>query len=57
VENLRYQRRSVYVGGNWRKGTRETDIYSLPFDDELIQKDSPDDIAAWYNQAFKGGLN
>lgn len=57
VENLRFQRRAAYVGGQWKKGTRETDIYSLPFDEELTENNSADDIERFYNEAFKGGLN
>jgi hypothetical protein len=57
VENLRFQRRAAYVSGNWKKGVGETDIYSLPFDDELTQTEAGYDIEDFYNNAYKGGLN
>lgn len=50
VDNWRFQRKAAYVTGMFKKGTKETDLYELPFDDELTESESYD-IEQFYNNA------
>lgn len=57
MDDWRYQRRAALVTGGFKKGTTETQIYSLPFDDELGGgKNEGYDIEAFYNENI-GRLN
>lgn len=50
----RYRRRAALVTGTFKKGTVETDLYGLPFDDELTHSDAGYDIEEFYKNAIKG---
>jgi hypothetical protein len=50
VDNLRYQRRAALMTGMFKKGTSETDLYGLPYDDEMDGKMTGDEITQLYDQ-------
>lgn len=50
IDNLRYGRKNALLTGQFKKGTTETDLYPLPFDDEQSQRMSGDEITDLYNK-------
>lgn len=50
VDEWRYLRRNAFLSGMFKSGTKETDLYELPFDEELIGTRIDDDLISEYNQ-------